>query len=111
MSGTRYSKRKNALIVPPAYVATEHRHCDEYIADDAAPPALRRFLEHARAPAHGMLQPPPAPALFADLRGRRVRVVMASRLGDVGITSDLGVDVGYQTRCTVDELSNFAEVP
>jgi hypothetical protein len=87
------------------------RHCDDYIDDETAAPALRRFLRHARAPAHGMLSGEPRPSLFADLRGHRVRVTMASRMGDVGITSMLSATRGYDERAAVEDLSNFGESP
>ena len=71
-------------------------HCDDYIDDPSQPECLRAFLDHARSPAHGSFRPEPRPTLFADYQGRRVRVVIASRLGDVGITSNLAVERGYE---------------
>ncbi|HSX23365.1 MAG TPA: hypothetical protein VLE97_11380 [Gaiellaceae bacterium] len=85
--------------------------CDDYIDDPAAPAALRKYLAFARAPAHGQLLPKPHPRLFADYEGTRVRVTMASRFGDVGITTDLDAELGYQQRVLVRQLSNFSEVP
>lgn len=82
-------------------------HCDDYIDDATQPECLRAFLDYARAPAHGSLRGEPKPALFADYSGKRVRVVMASRLGDVGITSHLGREYGYEKRVAVADLSNF----
>lgn len=87
------------------------RHCDDYIDDPSAPDALRKFLAFARAPAHGQSLPKPHPTLFADHEGERVRVTMASRLGDVGITTDLDAELGYKWRVCVSELSNFSEAP
>lgn len=87
------------------------RPCDDYIDDPKAPDALRKFLAFARAPAHGQLLPKPHPTLFADCDGKRVRVTMASRLGDVGVTTDLGRELGYELRVSIDRLSNFSEVP
>jgi len=43
--------------------------------------------------------------------GKRVRVVMASRFGDVGITSKLGREIGYEERVAVESLTDFAETP
>ena len=86
-------------------------HCDDYIDDPAAPAALRKFLEFARAPSHGQLLPKPHPQLFADHEGTRVRVTVASRFGDVGITTSLGAEAGYEQRVRVSQLSNFSEVP
>jgi hypothetical protein len=87
------------------------RHCDEYIDDPTAPVVLRKFLAWARSPAHGALVPGPHPRLFADHADRRVRVVMASRFGDVGISSDLGRETGYETRVPIEALTNFGDAP
>lgn len=91
--------------------AEEFVHCDDYIDDPAAHPALRKYLAFARAPAHGLLLPKPHPTLFADYEGRRVRVTVASRFGDVGITTDLSAEFGYEERVLVSQLGNFAERP
>lgn len=87
------------------------RHCDEYIDDEDAPTVLRQYLAHARSPAHGMLTGKEPPKLYATWNGSRVRVVMASRAGDVGITVDLGREVGYEHRVYVEELGAFSETP
>jgi hypothetical protein len=87
------------------------KHCDDYIDDPATPKALRKYLDFARSPGHGLLLPKPHPTLFADHEGTRVRVTMASRLGDVGITTDLTAEEGYKLRVTVCQLSNFSEMP
>lgn len=87
------------------------KHCDEYIDDPQANTDLRWFLFINRLPAglkylaqdHGV-----SPKLFADYKGKRVRIVMASRLGDVGITSNLKAENGYEERVVVEELSNFS---
>jgi hypothetical protein len=87
------------------------KHCDDYIDDESQPPALRKFLGRARMPAHGMMEKTPYPKLFADYKGKRVRVVMASTMGDVGITEHLGADAGYQCRVAVEDLANFSDTP
>lgn len=89
----------------------DSKHCDDYIEDSAAPAPLRAFLRRARSPGHGMLLPEPYPRLFADLRGQRVRVTMASRLGDVGICFDLSVEFCYDERVAVSDLANFRDEP
>ena len=86
----------------------ELKHCDDYIDDLSQPECLRTFLDHARAPAHGSLRDQPKPKLFATHNGRRVRVVMASRFGDVGITSNLTAEYGYDRRVAVNLLSDFS---
>jgi hypothetical protein len=88
-----------------------NKHCDDYIDDETAPAALRAYLERARSPAHGHLSSEPYPKLFADHDGKRVRVVMASRFGDVGITDRLDAEYGYETRVAVADLSGFGTTP
>ncbi len=87
------------------------KHCDDYIDDEDAPLVLRRYLKYARSEAHGLLWAEQPPKLFADHDGQRVRVVMASRFGDVGITVKLDSLYGYEVRVLVAELSNFGNVP
>lgn len=84
------------------------RHCDDYIDDLSQPECLRKFLDHARAPAHGSLRDQPKPTLYASHNGQRVRVTMASRFGDVGITPDLAREYGYESRVAVDSLTDFS---
>jgi len=87
---------------------SEFKHCDDYIDDETQPECLRAFLDHARSPAHGSLRDGPRPILFADYQGQRVRVVMASRFGDVGVTTCLRDEYGYQKRVAVADLSGFS---
>lgn len=87
----------------------EFKHCDDYIDDEEQPQALRTFLDYARSPAHGAMRSEPKPRLFADYKGNRVRVVMASRFGDVGITGKLHEEYGYDERVSVASLSNFSD--
>lgn len=89
----------------------EPRHCDEYIDDPSAPEVLRKFLAWARSPAHGLTQQGPYPKLFADYKGKPVRVTMASRFGTVGISFKLDADTGSHDRVPVAELTNFRESP
>lgn len=93
---------------------TESKHCDDYIHDINAPRYLRFFLLWNRMPAADRLlleEFRTPPTLFADHEGKRVRVVMVSRLGDVGITRFLDKENGYGTRVFLDKLSNFGEKP
>lgn len=83
------------------------KHCDDYIDDETQPQCLRAFLDYARSPAHGTFREGEKPRLFADYEGKRVRVVMASRFGDVGITRSLPAEYGYDQRVSVADLTNF----
>ncbi|MCJ2124897.1 hypothetical protein FV226_07570 [Methylobacterium sp. WL12] len=103
------------------------KHCDEYLDDPTQPECLRRFLDYQCRPAalkyptgdaafdkaiedrHGLpMWRDPVPTLFADCDGERVRVTMASRFGDVGVTTTLTDEHGYDVRVPVDYLSDFS---
>ncbi len=43
--------------------------------------------------------------------GKTVRIVMVSRLGDVGITDNLSAETGYHARITFDEFPEVFENP
>lgn len=110
--GNRTKAEKKAR--KPKIRPIEHvpKHCDDYIEDETQPAALRKYLEFARAPGHGLQLPEPHPKLFAeDKDGKTVRVVMASRLGSVGWTHDLTADLGYQHRGYLEDLTNFRDTP
>lgn len=91
----------------------EFKHCDDYIRDFNAPKCLRVFLLVNRMPAIDAALLTEAgfePKLFADYEGKRVKVTMASRLGDVGISEHLDA-IGYNKRVPVEKLSNFGDKP
>ncbi len=41
--------------------------------------------------------------------GRRVKIVMVSRFGDVGITEDLSAESGYGARVLLSDLQDFGD--
>jgi hypothetical protein len=88
------------------------KHCDDYVDDETQPLCLRRFLRYKRWPAIYQIKARAMkikiPTLFANYQGKRIRVVMASRFGDVGITEDLEADHGYSIRVMVEELTDFS---
>jgi len=92
-------------------ITESFRHCDDYINDPAAPVVLRKYIERARSPAHGHTSRDPFPTLFVTYKGERYRVVMASRLGDVGLSKQLDGGRGYSLRVAVEDLSEFSERP
>lgn len=86
------------------------KHCDDYIHDFSAPMCLRFFLLVHRLPAiDGALLRANGvePVLYATYEGTRVRIVMASRFGDVGITEHLNRTHGYEMRVHIEELKDF----
>lgn len=89
------------------------RHCDDYIRDKTQPMCLRKFLLYHRIPAVWRFtrwkKTWGQPTLFAYYKNRRVRVTMASRFGDVGITTKLGLERGYDTRVSVSDLEDFCD--
>lgn len=46
---------------------------------------------------------------FTIPAGTRMKVVMASRLGDIGLTTDLGAEHGYSVRVSIEDLYNKFE--
>ncbi len=108
----RWAAGQDAAPVQAA--SEEARDCDSYIDDFRAPSCLRWFLLINRLPAD--LKALAAemgvkPRLFASLDGKRVRVVMASRMGDVGVTDRLDAENGYSRRCAVADLIDFGDRP
>ncbi len=92
----------------------EERHCDFYIHDLDAPMELRWYLFVNRLPAVDtcfLIDKVGDPKLFAKYKDEWIRVVMASRFGDVGITNRLDEDSGYSKRVCVADLSEFTDVP
>ncbi len=83
-------------------------HCDDYITDPKTPECLRLFLDYARAPASSPVRKEKQPLCYADYQGRRYKLTMASRFGDVGISTVMHAEHGYDLRVPVCELSNFS---
>jgi hypothetical protein len=111
-------------------------HVDDILDDRFANNALKAFLYIMRAPAHVQAAFKDKPRLFAKLSkdvhyysddllraedffqcepdltipaGTIVRVVMASRMGDLGITTDLSKSHGYTARVLADVLTDFTD--
>lgn len=94
--------------------APEFKHCDDYIHDASIPKCLRLFLLVNRMPAIDMMlfrECGLKPQLFATYGELRVRIVMASRMGDVGISTNFDKEDGYFTRVPVSALSDFSDKP
>ncbi len=49
--------------------------------------------------------------LYGNYQGRRVRINVTSRLGDVGIHFDLTKSVGYDERVSLKEITDFSNHP
>ncbi len=109
-----FRRQEVAASEPGAESRSKSRHCDDYIHDFSAPRCLRFFLLINRLPAiDGLLcrEFGVRPQLFATHEGRRVRVVMTSRLGDVGITRRLDAEDGYDKRVMLAALTDFGDAP
>lgn len=107
---------------------SEPKHCYDYIKDESQPECLRRYLKFHTAPAYVQMRARDKgiaePILYATVNvpdeskdfykklgvanGCRVKLVMASRLGDVGITADLKAWRGYDARVYVEWLKDFS---
>jgi len=90
-------------------------HCDDLIHEHTLPLCLRYFLLVNRLPAIDgtiITAYKGEPECYATWKGtKRVRIVMASRFGDVGITTKLHHTNGYTKRVSLDELSDFGDKP
>ncbi len=89
-------------------------HCDDAIQDPDYPLCLRYFLLVHRLPAIDgsvVIAYKGEPECYANYKGRRVRLVMASRFGDVGITYELKAEHGYERRVLLTDLSDFGDKP
>lgn len=86
-------------------------HCDDLWAAKTLPVCVQAYLDVARAPATEKLKIEKPPTLFATYKGQRVRVVMASRFGDVGITTSLRSESGYSWRVLLPDLTDFSDKP
>lgn len=88
------------------------RHCDDFIHEHMLPICLRYWLLVNRLPAIDkcvIVEAMGEPKCFATWKGtKRVRMVMASRFGDIGITTKLNSNKGYDIRVPIDHLSNFS---
>lgn len=91
---------------------TKENHCDNFINDYRMPNIVRTFLILHRMPAidkNIFKQYEQLPWLiYADYKGKRVAMTMASRMGDIGITEVLDKPLGYDNRVPITELSNFS---
>lgn len=93
-------------------------HIDDWISYgrlNGAPDAVLWWFYLHRLPASlryvGVRMSKDCAAVYADHEGKRVRVVMVSRLGDVGITSDLAAEGDYQKRVFIDDLTSLSTTP
>lgn len=74
----------------------------------------RWVLHHMRSPAscqfafEPFMQPH---ELYCTYAGKRYRVVMASRMGDIGISRDFSKAHGYDARACVAECSEWSDKP
>ncbi len=87
-------------------------HCDDLIHEPTLPMCARYFLLVHRLPAIDgtvITAYKGSPVCFANYQGQRVRLVMASRFGDVGITRNLKAENGYELRVSMDDLSDFSD--
>ena len=84
-------------------------HCDEYIHDPNFPLCLRYWLLVNRLDA--IIDYKGVPECYTTWKAQRVRLVMASRLGDGGTTTKLHHENGYEERVYLEELSDFGDKP
>lgn len=129
---TRNSRYTLVGIEQRCWPFEQRAHADDVAYDKTYPECLRTFILYHRLPAS--LRWPggdaekikewvpeeewpdinvgPEPLCYADHKGKRVRLTMASRIGDVGISSKLKPDGrSYTDRASIADLSNFSDKP
>lgn len=87
-------------------------HCDQFIMNPKAPMTLRWWVFVNRLPAfdqHLCRENGVDPNLWAKYEGEWVKIVMASRFGDVGLSKDLDAVNGYFVRVPLKMLSGFTD--
>lgn len=88
----------------------EPRHVDDFIDDPSSHSYASFVLNWLRAPADHQARFAPFMSrfrLYCTHGGKRYRVTMASRLGDIGLSSDPNRNAGYELRVMPDECSNW----
>ena len=88
----------------------DFKHCDDYINSPEVPEIVRRWVFLQRLPATErilMAKEVEATKLYAKYEGKKVRLTMASRFGDVGITDNLNRENGYDRRVPLEHLTDF----
>lgn len=94
-------------------IMKEPRHVDDFIDDHKGHSYARWMLLHFRLSAVCQIDFAPfiyGRFLFCDYQGARHRVIGASRMGDVWLTSKLETDrdgFPYEHRVAVDECSKW----
>jgi len=87
-------------------------HCDDLVDSCTLPECVHQFVEIERMDLlykhENFGTDYKAKPCYATYKGKRVRLVMASRMGDVGITPNLDAERGYSERVYIPELSEFS---
>lgn len=116
---TSKSKGLAALISAGESEEIEIRHVDNFIgygncnSDERYETYARWVLDYFRGSAvckndfHEFMKDN---LLFCDFEGSKYRVIGASRLGDVWLTSDFKSEQGYQHRVCVDSCTNWQKI-
>ena len=90
----------------------EYDHCDRTIVESKYPMIVRWWVFINRLPdieKHLCFHNGVNPSLWAKCRGKWVRLVMASRMGHVGITTNIDAQIGYGECVWLHELTDFTD--
>lgn len=86
----------------------DSRHCDDLSDAGVLPLPVKQWVDYQRLPAHDKFdRTNPVKNLFAVLNDRVVKLNMASRFGDVGVTTNLEAQFGYERRVMLTDLKHF----
>lgn len=110
-------------LIAPTFTlhASEENHVDNWLDDATFPRAENKgeiyakfVLDYMRMPAWKISAYQPymkQHKLFCTYEGKRYRVVMASRLGTVGLNPDMGADHGAQVHAYPKKCTDWSDKP
>jgi hypothetical protein len=100
-----------AIMAPDGAAQPEGRRNRDVLHDYKLPAMVRGFIALNQGPATETMAIREAgmmPKLYGTYQGKRVRVVMVSRLGDIGITT-IDQEYGYSDRVSIYDLTDFGD--
>jgi hypothetical protein len=113
VEGVEYFNIDKSNLPEPDFISEsgdKFYHCDDLSDSGCLPECVKNWVDHERMPAMEKFKATEEPKLFAtNADGFRVRCVMASRFGDVGITNNLNASCGYTYRLGLTDLKDFSE--
>ncbi len=102
---------------PHGAIQDDPGHCDDVADNPETPAFVRDFINYERLPCVDQWEEQKKPGFVApELYGTtplgfRVRVVLCSRFGHVGVSRIINRSMGYEKYCRLPQLSNLSPTP